>query len=97
MRCVEGCPFKLYGSWDSKRECFVVKSVSNQYCCSKDMANTQMKSSWVAKQFLSIFKTKPHWPAREICDAVKIKYELSLASGWLTKLKVLHMGCYTGI
>ena len=29
VRCVDGCPFKLYASWDKKRACFIVNSSSS--------------------------------------------------------------------
>lgn len=51
--CVEGCKFKIYASWDSRRETFVVKSINNNHNCQRNMmANRQLKSPWIADQFL---------------------------------------------
>ena len=33
VKCVVGCPFYLYASWDSRRAVFVVKYVEGEQCC----------------------------------------------------------------
>ncbi|KAH9608296.1 hypothetical protein KSS87_011441, partial [Heliosperma pusillum] len=77
VKCKEGCPFKLYGSWDNQSACFLVKSVNPSHNCQRTMeSNRQLKSSWVAKQFLEVFKNKPHWPASEIIDTVRRAYKV---------------------
>ncbi|KAL2938258.1 hypothetical protein RDABS01_021707 [Bienertia sinuspersici] len=49
-RCVPGCPFRVYGSWDSRREVFVVKSVDSEHTCNRNMEkNKQLNSTWVAR------------------------------------------------
>ncbi|VFQ82313.1 unnamed protein product [Cuscuta campestris] len=37
--------------------------------------NSQLGSKWITKEFLDVFKAKPHWPAKEIQDAVKEKFK----------------------
>ena len=52
-KCLTGWPFRLYASWDSRRACFVVKSMDGEHHCNINMdANKQMKSTWLAEQFL---------------------------------------------
>ncbi|XP_056691513.1 uncharacterized protein [Spinacia oleracea] len=82
VRCIPGCPFRMYASWESSRACFVVKSVDHQHTCTRNMkANRQLKTTWLAKQFLEIFKSRPHWPAAEICETVRRAYKV-LVSRW---------------
>lgn len=65
VNCVSGCKYYLYGGWDSRREVYVVRSVDGEHNCSRNMTkNRQMKSRCVAKQFLEVFKVRPHWPAK---------------------------------
>lgn len=67
VKCITGRPFKLFASWDSRRVCFVVKSIDDEHNCTRNMeANRQMTSTWLAKQFLEIFKSRPHWPAKDL-------------------------------
>lgn len=79
-RCIKGCKFKICTSWDSRREVFVVKSVNNHTCHRNMMVNRQLKAQWIGMQFLPIFKSKPHWPAKEIIDVVKVCSLLSSIS-----------------
>ncbi|XP_074297884.1 uncharacterized protein LOC141628676 [Silene latifolia] len=39
-------------------------------------SNRQLKSTWLAKQFLDVFKAKPHWPAKDIIDTVRRAYKV---------------------
>ncbi|KAL2944775.1 Mediator of RNA polymerase II transcription subunit 13 [Bienertia sinuspersici] len=76
-KCVLGCPFRVYGSWDNRRACFVVKSIDSEHTCSRNMVkNRQLKASWLAKQFLEIFKARPHWPAKELIETVRRVYRV---------------------
>ncbi|KAL2892234.1 CREB-binding protein [Bienertia sinuspersici] len=76
-KCVLGCPFRVYGSWDNRRACFVVKSIDSEHTCSRNMVkNKQLKASWLAKQFLEIFKARPHWPAKELIETVRRVYRV---------------------
>ncbi|VFQ75657.1 unnamed protein product [Cuscuta campestris] len=88
--CVDGCPFKLFASWESRRGTFLLKAVNNTHLCTRDMmANRQLKSSWLAKDFLEVFKIRPHWPAKEIVDAVRKKYLIIIKKCVAYKIKYL--------
>ncbi|KAL2898930.1 Replicase polyprotein 1a [Bienertia sinuspersici] len=88
VTCVEGCPFKLYASWDSRRGTFVVKSVVNEHTCLRIMErNRQLKSSWVAEQFLEVFKAKPHWPAKDIMQTIRLAYKVLVKKDFAYKVK----------
>lgn len=53
VKCVKGCPFYLYASWDSKRAVLVVKRVVGEHSCHRNMKkNRQLKAKWVSKFFL---------------------------------------------
>ena len=56
VKCLIGCPFRLYASWDSRRACFVLKLVDGEHNCNRNMnANKKMKSTWITKRFLEVF------------------------------------------
>ncbi|XP_074271777.1 uncharacterized protein LOC141595710 [Silene latifolia] len=88
VRCKKGCPFKLYGSWDNKLAAFLVKTVDPHHTCQRTMeSNRQLKSTWLAKQFLDVFKAKPHWPAKDIIDTVRRAYKVIIKKDIAYKVK----------
>ncbi|KAL2892335.1 Protein FAR1-RELATED SEQUENCE 3 [Bienertia sinuspersici] len=88
VTCAEGCPFKLYASWASRRGTFVVKSVVNEHTCLRTMErNRQLKSSWVAEQFLEVFKAKPLWPAKDIMQTIRLAYKVLVKKDFAYKVK----------
>ncbi|KAL2944418.1 putative protein FAR1-RELATED SEQUENCE 10 [Bienertia sinuspersici] len=88
VKCNPGCPFRLYCSWDSRRAAFVVKSVEDQHTCVRNMeSNRQLKSTWLAKQFLELFKSRPHWPAKEIVETIRVAYRVLVKVGFAYKVK----------
>ncbi|KAL2929721.1 Early nodulin-12 [Bienertia sinuspersici] len=88
VKCLPGCAFRLYASWDSGRECFLLKSVDTGHCCIRNMEkNKQLKSPWLAQQFLEIFKARPHWPAKDIIETVKRAYRVLISRDVAYKVK----------
>ncbi|XP_021743968.1 uncharacterized protein LOC110710010 [Chenopodium quinoa] len=87
-RCVGNCPFKIYASWENRRSCFVVKSVTLQHTCNRNMElNRQLKSSWVAEQLLEVFKSRPHWPAKDIIETIRLAYKIIVKKNYAYKVK----------
>ncbi|KAK1432692.1 hypothetical protein QVD17_09590 [Tagetes erecta] len=81
--CIEGCPFKLYLSFYERKGCFMVKSVRPKHTCQRNMSkNRQLTADFIASEFLPIFKARPHWPAKEIMEAVKERYKV-LINRWM--------------
>ncbi|KAL2900866.1 Midasin [Bienertia sinuspersici] len=88
VNCLKGCPFKLYGSWDTRRGTFVLKSVVGEHTCSRNMErNKQLKSSWVASQLLELFKARPHIPAKEIQELIRRGFRCVVKKGFAYKVK----------
>ncbi|XP_021769834.1 uncharacterized protein LOC110734080 [Chenopodium quinoa] len=86
--CVEGCPFYVYASWDSRRACIVVKTVKSEHWRQRNMKrNRQLKSNLVAGQFLEVFKTRPHWPTKEIQECVRKAFKMLVSRDFAYKIK----------
>ncbi|XP_021747734.1 uncharacterized protein LOC110713593 [Chenopodium quinoa] len=49
--------------------------------------NRQMKCSWVAKQFIEVFKTRPHWPAKEIIECIRRAYKVVVKREFAYRVK----------
>ncbi|XP_076908796.1 uncharacterized protein LOC143565821 [Bidens hawaiensis] len=81
--CVKDCPFKVYASFHPRKGCFLIKIAINEHTCQRNMLkNRQLTADFIADQFLPIFKAKPHWPAKDIPDAVKEKFKV-LITNWM--------------
>ncbi|KAL2925888.1 Separin [Bienertia sinuspersici] len=88
VKCNPGCPFRLYCSWDKRRGTLVVKSVEDQHTCYRNMeANRQLNSTWIASQLLELFKVKPHWPAKDIFETIRIAYKVLVNKPFAYKVK----------
>ena len=49
--------------------------------------NKQMKSTWLAGQFLEVFKARPHWPTNEILKIIRKAYMVSIKKPLVYKVK----------
>ncbi|XP_021773983.1 uncharacterized protein LOC110737942 [Chenopodium quinoa] len=49
--------------------------------------NRKLKSKWVAKQFLEVFKNRPHWPAKEIVETIRRAFKVVVQRGFAYKVK----------
>ncbi|XP_021728772.1 uncharacterized protein LOC110695855 [Chenopodium quinoa] len=88
VRSRDGCPIRLYGSWDSRRGAFVVRTVVPDHSCIRNMEkNKQLKCSWLADQLLDVFKARPHWPAKEIVETVRRAYRVIVKTDFAYKVK----------
>ncbi|KAL2933539.1 GTPase-activating protein BEM3 [Bienertia sinuspersici] len=88
VKCKSGCPFKLYASWDNNSAAFIVKSINPEHTCHRTMENNrQLKSTWLADQFLEVFKARPHWPASEIIETVRRAYRVIIKRDKAYKIK----------
>ncbi|KAL2931701.1 Growth hormone receptor, partial [Bienertia sinuspersici] len=73
---------------DSRKANFVVKTVVDEYTCTRNMdRNRQLKSTWLAQQLLEVFKARPHWPAKEIIQTLKLGYRVVVKKDFAYKVK----------
>ncbi|KAL2903346.1 Transposase for insertion sequence element IS1081 [Bienertia sinuspersici] len=49
--------------------------------------NRQLKAGWVAKQFLDVFKARPHWPAKEIQDTIRKAFKVVVKKAFAYRVK----------
>jgi len=78
--CKGTCNFKAYASWDKRNATYIMKSVSNQHRCTRNMPrNRQLKPTWVARNYIMKFKEKPHWSAKEIMNKVKNNFGVCIS------------------
>ncbi|KAL2943716.1 UDP-N-acetylglucosamine--N-acetylmuramyl-(pentapeptide) pyrophosphoryl-undecaprenol N-acetylglucosamine transferase [Bienertia sinuspersici] len=49
--------------------------------------NKQLKSTWLARQLLEVFKARPHWPAKEIIEVVRLGYRVIVKKDFAYRAK----------
>ncbi|KAL2898256.1 Transposase for insertion sequence element IS905 [Bienertia sinuspersici] len=63
-------------------------TIKGEHTCVRNMERTkQMKTGWMARQFLEVFKARPHWPAKEIIESIRLAYTVMLSRGFAYKAK----------
>ncbi|CAN1825485.1 hypothetical protein LINPERHAP1_LOCUS31190 [Linum perenne] len=55
------CGWRVYGSWNSKREAFVLKCLGDNHKCPRALENKQASTKWIAKTYLEKFRLNPKW------------------------------------
>ncbi|KAL2925190.1 Antiviral helicase SKI2 [Bienertia sinuspersici] len=88
VNCAGGCPFRLYASWDTRRATFVLKTVKGEHTCVRNMErNKQLRTGWIAEQLLEVFKSRPHWPAKDIIECIRLRYRMMVKKAFAYKVK----------
>lgn len=88
VTCDKSCPFYLYASWHSHKATFMVRKVVGVHHCHRNMKkNRQLKTTWVAREMLEVFKARPHWPAKDIIETVKRAYKVLVTKTFAYKVK----------
>ncbi|KAL2938836.1 Filamin A-interacting protein 1-like, partial [Bienertia sinuspersici] len=73
---------------DVRDATWLVKKVVNSHTCHRNMnKNRQLKSSWVARKLLEMFKSRPHWPAKEVVETVRRAYRVIVSRNIAYKVK----------
>ena len=47
----------------------------------------QLKSKWLAQQFLEVLKARSHWPAKEVIETVRLAYKVCLKGDFAYRVK----------
>ncbi|CAN1837360.1 hypothetical protein LINPERHAP1_LOCUS35078, partial [Linum perenne] len=55
------CGWRVYGSWNSKREAFVLKCLGDKHKCPRALENKQASAKWIAKTYLEKFRLNAKW------------------------------------
>ncbi|CAN1841864.1 hypothetical protein LINPERHAP1_LOCUS36657 [Linum perenne] len=82
--CRNHCGWRVYDSWNSKKESFLLKCLGGNHTCPRASENKQASTKWIAKTYIEKFWLNPKW---DVCD---IKRELQLTYG----ARINHNKCY---
>ncbi|CAN1339462.1 hypothetical protein LINPERPRIM_LOCUS38499 [Linum perenne] len=80
----ERCGWRVYGSWNSKKESFLLKCLGANHTCPRALENKQASAKWIAKTYIEKFRISPKW------DVSDMKRELQLTYG----IRINDNKCY---
>ncbi|CAN1768209.1 hypothetical protein LINPERHAP1_LOCUS10564 [Linum perenne] len=82
--CREHCGWRVYGSWNSRKEAFVLKCLGENHRCPRALENKQASAKWIAKTYIEKFRLSPKW------DVIDMKRELQMTYG----IRINDNKCY---
>ncbi|KAK8555746.1 hypothetical protein V6N13_069828 [Hibiscus sabdariffa] len=83
--CKEGCPWKLWATplnpKDSMDQTWQIKTMVNSHNCSKDVANRNITSKWMAKYYIGKFMSEPNYTMRSLVHDVLQEFGTLVSTG----------------
>ncbi|CAN1319606.1 hypothetical protein LINPERPRIM_LOCUS31312 [Linum perenne] len=78
--CRKRCGWRVYGSWNSRKEAFVLKCLGERHTCARAMENKQASSKWLAQTYLEKFRHDPKWEVADMKREVQLTYGIIINS-----------------
>ncbi|CAN1729110.1 hypothetical protein LINPERHAP1_LOCUS503 [Linum perenne] len=78
--CRKRCGWRVYGSWNSRKESFVLKCLGERHTCARAMENKQASSKWLAQTYLEKFRHDPKWEVADMKREVQLTYGIIINS-----------------
>lgn len=60
-RCVSGCPWMLYVGVEVDNFSFEIRTLNLEHTCDLDFSSDKIKSKWLGKRYLHLFRADPNW------------------------------------
>lgn len=73
-RCTEPCKWKCYGSLETITGHFKIKILNLPHTCSLAVRNKQVTSTWIARQYLNVFRYRPEITVKELAAYIMLRY-----------------------
>ncbi|KAK8976045.1 hypothetical protein V6N11_025544 [Hibiscus sabdariffa] len=71
VHCRETCPWKLYASYDTRYDCYVVKTYNSEHMCFRNNKSTMLSCKMIQKHFRDIILMNPKMKVatlKEMCQ-----------------------------
>ena len=79
VRCVKGCPWKLFASRGDDDKSFQISSFESVHTCSRAFHGRVVSSRWVAKKYIDHFRIDPDMELDELIGKVMKDHEVELS------------------
>ncbi|XVF17355.1 hypothetical protein REPUB_Repub10bG0113900 [Reevesia pubescens] len=68
VRCMEGCPWSLFASHDSRNHCFVIKTYNPEHRCFRTNKIDLISADYIAKHLKDRILSQPNMKIRDLKD-----------------------------
>uniref|UniRef100_A0A2N9J0V4 Uncharacterized protein n=1 Tax=Fagus sylvatica TaxID=28930 RepID=A0A2N9J0V4_FAGSY len=96
VRCVEGCPWKLFAGRGDDGESFQINSFESVHTCSRAFHIRVVSSRWVAKKYIDQFRINPDMELNELIGKVMKDHEVELSRSKAYRAKQYAKGAVAG-
>ncbi|CAN1845225.1 hypothetical protein LINPERHAP1_LOCUS37767 [Linum perenne] len=76
--CRDHCGWRVYGSWSSKKDSFILKCLGDNHTCVWALENKQASTKWIAKTYLKKFRVNPKWDVGDMERELQLTYEIRI-------------------
>lgn len=85
--CNHPCKWRVYGSLDKPTGQFLIKRLTQPHTCITAMTNKQVTSSWIANEYLEVFRFKLDITVREVRQDILRRFSCQVRRWKLYKAK----------
>ncbi|CAN1176840.1 hypothetical protein LINPERHAP2_LOCUS32762 [Linum perenne] len=76
--CRDHCGWRVYGSWSSKKDSFILKCLSDNHTCARALENKQASAKWITKTYLEKFRVNLKWDVGDMKRELQLTYEIHI-------------------
>ena len=87
--CEKDCPWRMYASFDGKKEAFVVKTIIDDHRCSRAVRNRQADKNWIADLFLERFRINRDWSVLNMMRELNEQFGITVSKNTCYKARSL--------
>lgn len=77
-KCVEGCGWRLYGSWIQNEKTFIIRGVGDPHSCNRSLTNKQATATWLAHEYMPKIRDRLTYSAAEMRADARERFALTL-------------------
>ncbi|CAN1298499.1 hypothetical protein LINPERPRIM_LOCUS23847 [Linum perenne] len=78
--CRDACGWRVYGSWNSRKESFILKCLGENHTCPRASENKQASAKWIAKTYIEKFRITPKWDINDMKRELQLTYGIRINS-----------------